>query len=431
MTNEHGSAGMSCAGPPRPSSWRRAAGPPAARGLPALERRRRVLRRGAHRIPGRASWTPAGRSRRTCTPSRRASTWSPAPGSSTRRTAPARVGPGDYGLLPVGVPHAWRNDARRAGPLGRDAGPGAAASGSTRTRCSSPPLPDREPSTVGRTGPAGAPVRQHHAAAHGRRQAEPGHARRVGQHAHGPARLRRHHREDDGRQRPRRPADARCSWCSTTRTGAAGPHDHPLEETYFILEGATEAYFDGETYRLEARRRRLGRRRLRARLPQRRRPAGALAGDAGAAAAEPPLVPLRPGLGLPSQALNPNGDDSADERSLVVIGGTSGIGREIAQRARGPRRDGGHLRARRRARPSAVAKELGGTRPRHRASTSPARPRWPSALAGIEARRPPRARGDRARHEHGGRLRRAAAPSTWSRSSSSATPRSCTRCCPG
>ena len=33
--------------------------------------------------------------------------------------------------------------------------------------------------------------------------------------------------------------------------GVAGPHDHPLEETYLILEGATDATFDGQRYRLE------------------------------------------------------------------------------------------------------------------------------------------------------------------------------------
>jgi quercetin dioxygenase-like cupin family protein len=32
--------------------------------------------------------------------------------------------------------------------------------------------------------------------------------------------------------------------------GVAGPHDHPFEETYLILEGATDASFDGERYRL-------------------------------------------------------------------------------------------------------------------------------------------------------------------------------------
>ncbi len=32
--------------------------------------------------------------------------------------------------------------------------------------------------------------------------------------------------------------------------GFTGPHDHPFEETYLILEGETDAEFDGEVYRL-------------------------------------------------------------------------------------------------------------------------------------------------------------------------------------
>lgn len=34
--------------------------------------------------------------------------------------------------------------------------------------------------------------------------------------------------------------------------GFAGAHDHPLEETYLVLEGGTDATFDGVEYRLEA-----------------------------------------------------------------------------------------------------------------------------------------------------------------------------------
>jgi quercetin dioxygenase-like cupin family protein len=33
--------------------------------------------------------------------------------------------------------------------------------------------------------------------------------------------------------------------------GLAGPHDHPFEETYLIVDGVTDAEFDGERYRLE------------------------------------------------------------------------------------------------------------------------------------------------------------------------------------
>jgi quercetin dioxygenase-like cupin family protein len=32
--------------------------------------------------------------------------------------------------------------------------------------------------------------------------------------------------------------------------GVAGPHDHPFEEAYLILEGSTDATFDGQRYRL-------------------------------------------------------------------------------------------------------------------------------------------------------------------------------------
>jgi len=34
--------------------------------------------------------------------------------------------------------------------------------------------------------------------------------------------------------------------------GIAGPHDHPFEETYMILEGSVEASFDGTPYHMEA-----------------------------------------------------------------------------------------------------------------------------------------------------------------------------------
>jgi quercetin dioxygenase-like cupin family protein len=36
------------------------------------------------------------------------------------------------------------------------------------------------------------------------------------------------------------------------RAGVAGPHDHPFEETYLFLEGEADAVFDGQTYRLRA-----------------------------------------------------------------------------------------------------------------------------------------------------------------------------------
>ena len=126
------------------------------------------------------------------------------------------------------------------------------------------PRPDR------RTRPAHPVVRPLRACPHGRPAAEPGPAGRVREHAHRAARLQRDHREDDGRHRPGRRSCRRCSWCSTTPTASPGHHDHPFEETYYFLEGGRQATFDGETPRARPRRRRLGGRRLRARLPQRR-----------------------------------------------------------------------------------------------------------------------------------------------------------------
>jgi mannose-6-phosphate isomerase-like protein (cupin superfamily) len=33
--------------------------------------------------------------------------------------------------------------------------------------------------------------------------------------------------------------------------GLAGPHDHPLEETYLIIEGEVDATFDGDEFRMK------------------------------------------------------------------------------------------------------------------------------------------------------------------------------------
>ena len=52
--------------------------------------------------------------------------------------------------------------------------------------------------------------------------------------------------------------------------GFAGAHDHPLEEAYLILEGEVEGSFDDSTLPPRSRRHRLGRRRVRPRVPQRR-----------------------------------------------------------------------------------------------------------------------------------------------------------------
>ena len=78
----------------------------------------------------------------------------------------------------------------------------------------------------------------------------------------------------------------------------AHPHDHPLEEAYYLLHGEVEAWADGEQVRDEARRLPLGRRRLHARLLQSQQLDGALARDAVAATARAQFVPLGARLGI-------------------------------------------------------------------------------------------------------------------------------------
>ncbi len=75
--------------------------------------------------------------------------------------------------------------------------------------------------------------------------------------------------------------------------GVAHPHDHPLEESYYMLDGEIEVVADGEDLRASARGSLLDGRRMRARLLQPNRPDGSLAGDAIAAAAGETLVPIQ------------------------------------------------------------------------------------------------------------------------------------------
>ncbi len=288
--------------------------------------------------------------------------------------------PGDYGLLPVGW-HTAGATGDGTGALGRHAR--AAAPGPVRRRhLRRAPFPtgDATPVPVDVRDPRNRPFGHIDAVQHGRRQADPGPARGVGEHAHGAARLQRHHRQDDGRLRPRRRADRRCSWCSTRPTASPGRTTTRSRRRTCFLEGEAEATFDGSAYRLGPGRRGVRRGRLRARLPQRRRRAAALAGDPGAAAARPPLVPVRPRLGLPER----HGDDLMPDTATCCswsAGPPGSAWRSPATTPTGGRRRG--LTGRDAGRAAAVAAELGGgvrgagARPGPAGRPSP--PRWPTS----------------------------------------------------
>ncbi len=79
-----------------------------------------------------------------------------------------RVGEGDYGLLPVGVPHRWRNDADRAVRWAEMQAPVPRSRYDDDTTLVDLPAA-RDPVADRRTRPAHAAVRHHHPRPHGRR----------------------------------------------------------------------------------------------------------------------------------------------------------------------------------------------------------------------------------------------------------------------
>jgi quercetin dioxygenase-like cupin family protein len=160
----------------------------------------------------------------------------------------ARLGPGDYGLIPVGVPHSLRNGGTAEARFAR----------------LSVPLPRPEHdldtqlvSELTETEPVAADVRD--------------------------PRTRRYGHIDDAHMDPTRQSQDRLAVSASMRTallvysgitvkmmvdsdlgaqlstmfmvqyepdGVAGPHDHPFEEAYLFLEGRAEATFDGTRYEL-------------------------------------------------------------------------------------------------------------------------------------------------------------------------------------
>jgi quercetin dioxygenase-like cupin family protein len=166
-----------------------------------------------------------------------------------------RLGPGDYGLIPIGVPHALRHE----GDEGDDGGQQAVFA-----RMSAPtPRPDHDFDTfvvpeLARTEAVAADVRD--------------------------PRVRRYGHIEAANMDPALQTQDRLAVSASMRTallvysgisvkmmvdsdlgstqstmfmvqyepdGVAGAHDHPFEETYLIVEGAVEATFDGTPYRLE------------------------------------------------------------------------------------------------------------------------------------------------------------------------------------
>jgi quercetin dioxygenase-like cupin family protein len=158
------------------------------------------------------------------------------------------LGPGDYGLVPVGLAHALRNPGPAAARWADMLAPQPRARFGDDTFFV-PPLPEAEPLAVDVRDP----------------------------------RTRSFGHIDPANMDPGRQTQDQLAVSASMRTallvysgitvkmmvdsdlgaqlqtmfmvqyepgGAAGTHDHPLEETYLVLEGEVEASFDGRGYRL-------------------------------------------------------------------------------------------------------------------------------------------------------------------------------------
>ena len=162
----------------------------------------------------------------------------------------AAVGPGDYGLFPVGVAHAWRNlsDAPVRWAEMQAPQPRSRHGGDTFLV---EPLPAADPVPID--------VRDPRTRRFGNITASHMDAGRQSQELLAESASMRTALLVYSGITVKMMVDSDLGAVLSTMfmvqyepDGKAGAHDHPFEETYLILEGAVHAQFDGEHYRLEA-----------------------------------------------------------------------------------------------------------------------------------------------------------------------------------
>ncbi|MBV9093988.1 MAG: cupin domain-containing protein [Streptosporangiaceae bacterium] len=154
-----------------------------------------------------------------------------------------RLGEGDYGLVPVGVPHAWRNegavatrwaDMQAPQPRGRYHGDTLQVDVAGHPSAVLLDLKDPRTRSFGHitaasmSGPSPDEV-----------------SMRTARLVYSGIAVKMMVDTDLGAQLQT------MFMVAYAADGVAGAHDHPFEETYLILEGATDATFDGQAYRLE------------------------------------------------------------------------------------------------------------------------------------------------------------------------------------
>jgi quercetin dioxygenase-like cupin family protein len=159
-----------------------------------------------------------------------------------------RLRPGDYGVIPTGVPHGGRNDGEAAARWAQMSAPQPRSRFAGDTQFV-PPLPAADPvpldvrdprvRSFGHIEPSNMDV--------GRQTQDMlavSASMRTALLVYSGITVKMMVDGDLGAQL------ATMFMVQYEPRGVAGQHDHPLEETYLILEGEVDAVFDGERYRL-------------------------------------------------------------------------------------------------------------------------------------------------------------------------------------
>ncbi len=171
-------------------------------------------------------------------------------GSVVLQTAEGAVllGPGDYGLLPIGTAHEWRNDgtdparwARMLAPVPRGRYGGDSIAVPALPRTSAVPVDVRDPRTrrFGHIEPADMDVDKQ-----SQDRLAVSASMRTALLVYSGITVKMMVDTDLGAQL------TTMFMVRYEPDGVAGPHDHPFEETYLFLEGRAEALFDGERFEL-------------------------------------------------------------------------------------------------------------------------------------------------------------------------------------
>ena len=159
-----------------------------------------------------------------------------------------RLRPGDYGLVPVGTPHTWRNTSRSVARWADMLAPQPRSAYADDT-VAVPALPETAPDPVDPRDPRTRRFGHIEPA-----NMDPGKqsqdllalsaSMRTALLVYSGITVKMMVDEDLGAQL------TTMFMVQYDADGVAGPHDHPFEETYLFIEGKAEAVFDGERFEL-------------------------------------------------------------------------------------------------------------------------------------------------------------------------------------